>query len=138
MGGAGFYVGGWFPRFAYIERVGSRFWRVIEPVGRRLIPVHTLGSSFLFGMIWGWLPCGLVYSALALSATVGDVQRSALTMAAFGLGTLPAVMGVGIMTSLMTRLARNRWTRRCAGLFMVLLAVFAAFPELYPLRMQTN
>ena len=138
MGGAGLYVGGWFPRFAYIERVGSRFWRVIEPVGRRLIPVHTLSSSFLFGVIWGWLPCGLVYSALALSATVGDIQRSALTMLAFGIGTLPAVMGVGIMTSLMTQLARSRWTRRCAGLLMVLLAVFAAFPELYPLRMQTN
>lgn len=137
MGGAGLYIAGWFPRFAYIERMGSKFWRIIEPIGRRLIPVHTIASSFLFGMVWGWLPCGLVYAALALSVTVDQIHRSALTMLFFGLGTLPAVLGVGIMTSLLSRVANNRWLRRFAGIFMIGLALFAAFPDLYPLRMPT-
>lgn len=138
MGGAGLYIAGWFPRFAYIERVGSKFWRLIEPLGRRLIPVHTMTSSFFFGVVWGWLPCGLVYAAIALSATAGEIHRSALTMLAFGLGTLPAVMSVGIMTSLVSHIAHNRWARRFAGIFIIALAVFAAFPELYPLRMHSH
>ena len=137
MAGAGLYIAGWFPRFAYIERAGSAFWKIIEPIGRRLIPIHTLPSAFFFGVIWGWLPCGLVYAALALSATTGDIQRSALTMLAFGLGTLPAVMGVGIMTNLLNLLSQNKRFRQFAGVFMIMLAIFAAFPELYPLRMQS-
>ncbi|MGH8549364.1 MAG: sulfite exporter TauE/SafE family protein [Methylococcales bacterium] len=135
MGGAGLYIAGWFPRFAYIERIGSRFWHLIEPLGRRLIPIHTMPSSFSFGVIWGWLPCGLVYAALALSATADQIHRSALTMLFFGLGTLPAVMGVGIMTSLLGSVANSRRLRRFAGIFMIALALFAAFPDLYPLRM---
>ncbi|MCI0732349.1 MAG: sulfite exporter TauE/SafE family protein [Methylococcaceae bacterium] len=135
MGGAGLYIAGWFPRFAYIERIGSKFWRLIEPLGRRLVPIHTMPSSFFFGMVWGWLPCGLVYAALALSATADQIHRSAFTMLFFGLGTLPAVVSVGIMTNLLSRVANNRWLRRFAGIFMIALALFAAFPDLYPLRM---
>lgn len=136
MAGAGLYIAGWFPRFAYIEKAGSAFWRKIEPYGRSLIPVHTLRHAFIFGMIWGWLPCGLVYAAVALSATTGEVTRSAFTMLAFGLGTLPAVMGVGIMTSILARLSRMRSFRWLAGILLIALAFLAAFPWLNPLRMQ--
>lgn len=66
--GAGFYIAGWFPSFAYIEKTGSFFWKTIEPYGRKLIPVASLPQAFLFGMVWGWIPCGLVYTALALAA----------------------------------------------------------------------
>lgn len=136
MTGAGLYIAGWFPRYAYIEKAGSRFWRKIEPFGRRLIPVRTRTQAFLFGMVWGWLPCGLVYAALALSATTGDVVRSSVTMLSFGLGTLPAVMGVGIMTSILARLSRMRGFRIFAGLLLIALAVLAAFPWLNPMRIQ--
>ena len=60
MLGAGLHVAGWFPRFAYIEKVGGLIWRRIEPYGRRLVPVETLPRAFIFGMVWGWMPCGLV------------------------------------------------------------------------------
>lgn len=136
MAGAGFYLAGWFPRFAYLERAGARLWRRIEPIGRHLIPVTNLSQAFLFGTVWGWLPCGLVYTALALSASSGDPARGALTMIAFGAGTLPAVMGVGIMTSWMVKLARMRRFRQAAGIIMILLALMAAFPWLNPLVMQ--
>ena len=92
-------------------------------------------QSFFFGMIWGWLPCGLVYTALALAATTGDVTRSALTMLAFGLGTLPAVLSVGIMTNLMTKLSRVKFFRWFAGLLLIVLAGFAIAPDLIPLKM---
>ncbi|MGR9046385.1 MAG: sulfite exporter TauE/SafE family protein [Gammaproteobacteria bacterium] len=136
MTGAGLYIGGWFPRFAYIEKAGARFWKLIEPVGRRLIPVQTRSQAFLFGTVWGWLPCGLVYAALALSATTGDVVHSALTMFSFGLGTLPAVIGLGIMTSLLTRLSRMHYFKQVIGLLMIVLALFAALPWLNPMRLQ--
>ena len=91
MACAGLYIAGWFPRFAYIEKVGTRFWKKIEPYGRKLIPVKNRTQAYLFGMVWGWLPCGLVYAALTLAATAGDVSKSALTMLAFGLGVIIVV-----------------------------------------------
>lgn len=133
MAGAGFHIAGWFPHFAYVERMGRQFWRHIEPFGRRLLPVETLSQAFVFGLVWGWLPCGLVYAALALAATTGDVGRSTLTMFAFGLGTLPAVVGVGIMTSLLVRLSGMNRFRQITGLTLVALAILAAFPWLNPM-----
>jgi sulfite exporter TauE/SafE len=133
MMSAGLYIAGWFPRFAYIEKIGTRFWKKIEPFGRKLIPVKTHTQAYLFGMVWGWLPCGLVYSALALVATADDIAKSALLMLAFGLGTLPAVMGVGIMTSILTRLSRIQRFKQIVGLFMIALALLAALPWLNPM-----
>jgi sulfite exporter TauE/SafE len=92
----------------------------------------------LFGMVWGWLPCGLVYAALTLAATAGDVSKSALTMLAFGLGTLPAVMGVGIMTHVLTRLSRMQRFKQVIGLFMMVLALLAALPWLNPMAFTTT
>ncbi len=133
---AGLYIAGWFPRFAYIERLGSKFWRLIEPYGRQLIPVKTWLHALLFGMVWGWLPCGLVYGALTLSATTGDVLRSALTMLAFGLGTLPAVMGIGIITGILTKLSRMRLFKQVVGILLIGLALLAVFPWLNPMRLE--
>jgi sulfite exporter TauE/SafE len=133
MMSAGLYIAGWFPRFAYIEKIGVCFWKKIEPFGRKLIPVKTHTHAYLFGMVWGWLPCGLVYSALALAATAGDVVKSALLMLAFGVGTLPAVMGVGIMTNILTRLSRTQRFKQIIGLFMIALALLAALPWLNPM-----
>ncbi len=133
MASAGLYIAGWFPRFAYIEKAGIRLWKKIEPIGRRLIPVKTRTQAYLFGMVWGWLPCGLVYSALAVAATAGDVGKSALTMLAFGLGTLPAVLSIGIMTGILTKLSRMQRFRQAVGLFMIIIALLAAFPWLNPM-----
>ncbi len=133
MAGAGVYIAGWFPRFAYIEKAGITIWKTIEPYGRKLIPVKNHTHAYLFGMVWGWLPCGLVYSALALAATSGDVTKSAFTMLAFGLGTLPAVMGIGVMTQVLTKLSRMQRFKQLIGIFMVLLAFLAAFPSLNPM-----
>lgn len=133
---AGFYIAGWFPRFAYIEKIGLFFWKKLEPFGHKLIPVKTRRNAFLFGMVWGWLPCGLVYAALLLATTTGDIFKSAMTMLAFGFGTLPAVVGIGIMTASLQKLSKNPRYRQIVGVLMILLALAAAFPWLYPLRIQ--
>ncbi len=138
MTGAGLYIAGWFPRFAYIEKLGVHFWKQIEPYGRKLIPVKDCKHAYLFGMVWGWLPCGLVYAALALTVASGSVLQSALTMIAFGLGTLPAVMGVGVMISVLTRLAAMPRFKQIVGLIMIFLALFAAFPSLNPMAIMPH
>ncbi|MCX7074790.1 MAG: sulfite exporter TauE/SafE family protein [Methylococcales bacterium] len=138
MAGAGFYIAGWFPRFAYIEKLGIYIWQYLEPYGRKLIPVKTCKNAYLFGMVWGWLPCGLVYSALAITASTGSIFQSSLTMIAFGLGTLPAVMGVGVMISVLARLASSQRFKQIVGLFMISLALLAAFPSLNPMAITSH
>jgi uncharacterized protein len=138
MAGAGLYIAGWLPHFAYVEKIGIGFWRKIEPLGRRLLPVKDQTQAFLFGIVWGWLPCGLVYTALALALTTGDIAKSALTMFSFGLGTLPAVMGIGIMTNALARLSRMQRIKQLVGLFMIALALLAALPWLNPMAIITT
>ncbi|MGR6036009.1 MAG: sulfite exporter TauE/SafE family protein [Candidatus Nitrosoglobus sp.] len=123
MLGTGLYIANWFPRFARVDRLGVPLWRRLEPLGRRLIPVRTLKQAFVFGTIWGWLPCGLVYNAVAVAATTGSGTRSALTMLAFGIGTLPAVMSAGIFTAWMTHLASLKGLRHIAGLLIMAMAI---------------
>lgn len=123
MIGMGLYLAGWFPRLAVIESLGRPVWRYLEPVGQRLLPVRTPLQALLFGMIWGWLPCGLVYGALIYSLSAGSVPEGALFMALFGLGTLPAVATAGILTGKIAHLARNPRARRAAGIFVIVLGV---------------
>lgn len=124
MVGVGLYLAGWLPRFATIERLGVPLWRRLEPLGRRLLPVRTPFQALLYGLIWGWLPCGLVYSALALTITgTASPLQGALFMVAFGIGTLPAIAGTGMLTSQMLTLTRRPLVRRAAGLLLIILAL---------------
>ncbi len=136
MIGAGLYLAGWFPLFAYIEKVGAKLWKLVEPYGRKLIPVSTHSQAYLFGMVWGWLPCGLVYAALALAATTGNVLSAGVTMLAFGLGTLPSVLGVGIMTDVLTKLSQMQRFKQVIGLLLIFIALLALFPQVNPMRLQ--
>lgn len=136
MAGAGLHIAGWFPSFIYIEKVGAKLWKQIEPFGCKLIPVSNRVQAYLFGMIWGWLPCSLVYAALAIAATSSNVWQSGMTMLAFGLGTLPSVMGMGIMTGVLTKLSRMQRFKKMTGLLLVFVAIIAAFPWLNPMRLQ--
>ncbi len=123
MVGIGLYLAGWFPRFATIERLGAPLWRRLEPIGQRLLPVASPWQALLFGAIWGWLPCGLVYSVLLWAITAGSALDGALFLLAFGLGTLPATLTAGIVTGWMARFSRTRGLRQTVGLLLILLAL---------------
>lgn len=69
-----------------------RIWSRIAPLGRRLLPVSTFARATTFGMLWGWMPCGFVYTVLIVATLSLDATRGAVTMAAFGLGTVPALL----------------------------------------------
>lgn len=122
MLGVGFYVAGWFPRFAYLEKIGAPVWKHLSPVGQRLLPVRRLPQAFGFGVVWGWLPCGLVYSALIYSLSTADMFSGALFMVFFGLGTLPMLLAIGFMARAVGQFMRRPIVRRIAGSCIVLMA----------------
>ncbi len=106
---------------APVEKIGARIWNRIAPGAKSLIPANNLPKAAGLGLLWGWLPCGLVYSALLLSATTADAAAGALVMVAFGLGTMPAMilsgLGASKLSSFMSRY------RLGAGLLIVLLGI---------------
>ena len=101
---------------ALLERGGSRLWQRIAPHAARLGPPRTVPVALLAGAAWGWLPCGLVYGALGWAATGGPAERSAALMAAFGAGTLPAVLASGALASRLKSLLQRRELRLTAAL----------------------
>ena len=123
----GLYLAGWLPQLAYFERAGAPVWRKLEPIGRKMMPVDTMARAFVYGMIWGWLPCGLVYTVLLWTLTAGSALEGALTMMAFGIGTLPTLIATGMMASWLTRFAQSTHARRLVGLLIILLAIGSLF-----------
>jgi uncharacterized protein len=117
--GMGLYLIGW-PMFVRpLEQAGQSLWRFIEPVTRRLFPVTTPLKALLVGLAWGFLPCGLVYSALATAIAMADPLSGALWMGAFALGTLPNLLLAGWMgASLLNRLRHSSF-RWIAGLLVM-------------------
>ncbi|MFO7582431.1 sulfite exporter TauE/SafE family protein [Guyparkeria sp.] len=120
----GLYVGGWWFGLTRIERAGSRLWRFIEPVGRRLMPVKSPAQAFGLGLVWGWLPCGLVYSVLIWALSAGGPLAGALLMLGFGLGTLPNLLAMGAFAGQLAAFARKPWVRRVAGGMVIAFGLY--------------
>lgn len=118
------YLANWWRGLTRIEALGRRLWRHLEPLGRRLMPVVRIPQSIALGAVWGWLPCGLVYSMLAWSLAGGDPWRGAALMGAFGLGTLPALLVTGVAARQMSALIRHPATRTLAALLIISFALW--------------
>ena len=123
----GLYLTGWLPQLASVEKIGIPIWKQLEPIGRKLVPVASLPKALAYGLVWGWLPCGLVYFVLIWALTAGDAISGALTMLAFGLGTLPTLITAGFMTSWITRFAHSTRARQIVGLLIIAMAIGSLF-----------
>jgi len=97
------------------ERLGAPLWRRLGPRARALLPLSTPRHAFAFGLLWGFLPCGLVYSALAVASVSGSIATGFVGMLAFGLGTLPMLLGLGTLAGSISRVFRRGAYRRAAG-----------------------
>ncbi|MGO2133120.1 MAG: sulfite exporter TauE/SafE family protein [Halomonas sp.] len=118
------YIADWWKGLTRVEAMGRYLWRYLEPIGRQLMPVVSLPKAVLMGSIWGWLPCGLVYSMLSWSLAVGEPLEGAMLMGAFGLGTLPALLATGFAARQLTLLMRHRATRWIAALTIIGFALW--------------
>lgn len=120
----GAYLAGWFQALSALERLGAPLWRWMEPLRRSLLPVRHPPQAIAAGMLWGFLPCGLVYSAMALAVTRASPPESALVMFAFGLGTLPTLLATGTAAAQLRRLLQRPGTRQTAGLLVILFGLW--------------
>ncbi len=121
----GLYLTGWWSGLTRLESLGQKLWRHLQPVATRLLPVDTLPRALLLGSIWGWLPCGLVYSTLLWAASQGSPQDSALLMFAFGLGTWPALVTTGLAAERLTAWLRQRRIRIAGGLLVIAFGLWS-------------
>lgn len=115
----GLYLGEWWQGLAYLERAGGWIWQRLEPIGKRMMPVRTPARAYVLGLVWGWIPCGLVYSVLVWTISAGGLWQGAALMLAFGLGTLPNLLLMGLVAGGIVRWSRRPWVRQTAGALVI-------------------
>jgi sulfite exporter TauE/SafE len=122
----GLYLAGLWNGLVRLERLGAGLFARVSPLRRHLAgPLEPLG----LGLLWGLLPCGLVYSTLAFAMTHASALQGAAVMTAFGLGTLPAVVGAGFAAVPLGRALRRPLVRRAAGALVIAFGLWTlAFP----------
>lgn len=120
----GLYLAGWWSGLTRIEALGRGLWRHIQPLATRLLPVSSLPRALLLGALWGWLPCGLVYSTLLWAASQGNAGYSAALMLAFGLGTWPVLLATGLAAEQVNALLRRRSVRVAGGVLVILFGIW--------------
>ncbi|MBI6951254.1 sulfite exporter TauE/SafE family protein [Pseudomonas sp. CCOS 191] len=120
----GLYLAGWWSGLTRIEALGRGLWRHVQPLATRLLPVSSLPRALLLGALWGWLPCGLVYSTLLWAASQGDALHSAALMLAFGLGTWPVLLATGLAAERVGSLLRRRGVRMAGGVLVILFGLW--------------
>jgi uncharacterized protein len=123
----GFYLAGWWRGLARIEQAGSVLWRKIEPLGRKMIPVRSPLQALALGMIWGWLPCGLVYSVLIWAIASGGPLEGGLLLLSFGLGTLLNLLLMGVFAARLARFVSNPVVRSIAGGLVILVGCLTLY-----------
>jgi len=120
----GLYLAGWWSGLTRIEAMGRGLWRHLQPIASRLMPVRNLPQALFLGALWGWLPCGLVYSTLLWAASQGDAFDSALLMLAFGIGTWPVLLATGLAAERITAMLRKRGVRMFGGIMVILFGLW--------------
>ncbi|MDI9779847.1 sulfite exporter TauE/SafE family protein [Pseudomonas putida] len=120
----GLYLAGWWSGLTRIEALGRGLWRHIQPAASRLMPVSSVPRALLLGALWGWLPCGLVYSTLLWAASQGNAGYSAALMLAFGLGTWPILLATGLAAERVNAVLRRRSVRMAGGVLVILFGIW--------------
>lgn len=120
----GLYLGGWWFGITKLEKVGSGFWELLAPVAKRLLPVTSPRQALLLGILWGWLPCGLVYTHVIWALSAGGTEQGALLLLAFGLGTLPNLMAMGLAAGKVSAWMRQPLVRRAGGALVFAFGVW--------------
>lgn len=123
----GLSVADWWQGIKILERAGSKLWQPVQGFSSRFIPVRNPGQGLALGLCWGLMPCGLIYSALAWSATAQTALGSASLMFCFGLGTLPSMLAVSLGADKLQGLLRRRGLK----LFIAAMLVISGIWTLY-------
>lgn len=123
----GLYLTGLTQSLAFTERLGQTLWKRIQPFTRRFLPARNVAQAYPLGLLWGWLPCGMVYGVLTAALLSGSAARGAATMLAFGLGTLPNLLLAGMLLHRLRSIVQARWVRLGSGLLVIAFGVWGLF-----------
>jgi len=110
-----------------LEKLGKILWKLISPLSKTLLPVTSTRKAFLLGSVWGWLPCGLVYTALGYAIALGDSFNSSLFMFFFGIGTLPATLLAASASLKLKSFLNNTLVRNSTALVFLLMGIFTLY-----------
>lgn len=123
----GLYLADWWRGLLYLEKWGAYLWRLIQPLSRSFLPVKSYHHAFFLGVIWGWLPCGLIYSALAYSTAADSSANAVLTMLAFAVGTLPALLSSGLLAERLLVLVKKTKIRQGFAVVIILFGIWTLY-----------
>jgi sulfite exporter TauE/SafE len=118
------YLGKWWTGLTVLENAGKGLFSKVQPLSKRFLPFKTPLSALPYGFIWGWLPCGLVYSTLTWSLAAGTAVEGAALMFFFGLGTLPTLLAASAGSQYLIRSFQHTYFRQVIAIIM---AIYAAY-----------
>jgi len=121
----GLYLGQWYLLLSKVENVGKKLWRYLSPLSRKFIPIKSAKQALFLGVLWGWLPCGLVYSTLTWSLASSSLLTGSLIMLFFGLGTLPALISVSFGIISIKNIFLNSFFRKFLAIFIITYGVYS-------------
>jgi hypothetical protein len=123
----GLYLAGLSHAVVQLERLGGVIWQRLQPYSKKLLPVRSVPQAFALGALWGWVPCGLVYSMLVAAMASGSAAYGGMIMLAFGLGTLPNLLAMGYFARQLKSFMQHRGVRLAAGLLVAGFGVLGLY-----------
>ncbi len=127
----GLYLSGWWMLLGRVERFGSHIWKRVEPLGKKLLPIRSPKQAFIVGIIWGWVPCGLVYSMLINAVATGSILKGGGLMLAFAAGTLPNLLAMGFLVGAAAKLGQSEVAKKVAGITVMLFGFYSLYRALF-------
>jgi sulfite exporter TauE/SafE len=124
------YIGGWWHGLLLVEKMGKHLWKYISPLSKRFVPFKSPLSALPYGMLWGWLPCGLVYSTLTWALASGSAINGGLIMFAFGLGTLPAMFLMALGFKQIQHIVTHVFFKQSIAISLLLYGLFTIIKAL--------
>jgi sulfite exporter TauE/SafE len=121
----GLYIGNWSSSIQILEKIGAKLWAKLQPLTKQFLPIKNLKSAFFTGLLWGGIPCGLVYGALGFAIASGSASQGGLIMLAFGLGTLPSLLLMAGLSTQLARFIQKPMVRKISGLMIIILGIMA-------------
>jgi sulfite exporter TauE/SafE len=123
----GLYIGQWLMWLNRVEKLGKRLWKYLSPYSKNFIPVNSPKKAIALGALWGWLPCGLIYSMLTWSLASGTALNGALIMTFFGLGTLPALLVMSYGAIKTKAIISNLVFRKLMALSLIIYGLYSLY-----------
>jgi len=120
----GLYLSNFWSGIIYLEKVGLFFWNSISILIKFIVPVNSYIKAYILGLIWGLIPCGLVYTTILLALVNTNFNFSLVLIIFFGIGTLPAMMMTGIIYTKYSFLFLDKNIKYFFGIFIILFGIW--------------